>query len=296
MPKWMFALAAGTLCLVPAAAGLSAQTRAGARTAEVYVSAVDAKGAPVTDLTPGDLAVREDGVAREVLTVKPATEPLTVALLIDDTQAVRNHVQMVRDGARDFVTALAGKADIAIITFGERPTIVQDYTPDQKLLTDAIGRIFPRQGAGSYFMDAIVDVSKGFAKRKPARPVIAAILFESPNEFSNRYYQQVVDPLVASGAALHVIAVGAPAGSETDELRNRNQVLAEGTERTGGRRDQVLAETAIPTMMKQLADELTHQYLVTYSRPETLIPPEKLEVKATRPGLTVRARTRTAGQ
>ena len=44
-----------------------------------------------------------------------------------------------------------------------------------------------------------------------------------------------------SGAALHVIALGTPSGSMDDEMRNRGQVISEGTARTGGRRDQVLA-------------------------------------------------------
>jgi hypothetical protein len=43
--------------------------------------------------------------------------------------------------------------------------------------------------------------------------------------------------------------------------------------------------------MRQLAAELANQYVVTYARPETLIPPEKVSVTVTRPGLTVRART-----
>ena len=79
-------------------------------------------------------------------------------------------------------------------------------------------------------------------------------------------------------------------------MRNRNIVIAEGTERTGGRRDQLLAESALPEALQQLADELLNQYVVTYGRPETLIPPEKVEVTVTRPGVTVRARTRTAGR
>jgi hypothetical protein len=41
--------------------------------------------------------------------------------------------------------------------------------------------------------------------------------------------------------------------------------------------------------MVQLADELLNQYVVTYSRPEQLIPPEKLDVSVAKPGLTVRA-------
>ena len=45
--------------------------------------------------------------------------------------------------------------------------------------------------------------------------------------------------------------------------------------------------------MKQLAHELLYQYTVTYLRPETLIPPQKIEVTVSKPGLTTRARTRT---
>ena len=290
MTNWMFALALAGASVAPTPAP------AQARSASVYVSVLDAKGAPVSDLTPADFKVREDGVAREVLKVQPATEKLSVALLIDDSAAARDAIQMIREGAQDFIKALDGKAEIAVITFGERPTIVQDYTTDQKRLINAVTRIFARSGGGSYFMDAIVETSKGFAKRKPARPVIAAVLVEDPHEFSNRYYTQVLDDLAAGGAALHVLAVGEPSGGATDELRNRNQVLALGTERTGGRRDQLLAITAIPVKLRELADELTHQYLVTYSHPDTLIPPEKLDVTVTRPGLAARARTRVAGK
>ena len=41
--------------------------------------------------------------------------------------------------------------------------------------------------------------------------------------------------------------------------------------------------------MEQLADELLNQYVAPYSRPEQLIPPEKLDVTVKKTGLTVRA-------
>ena len=39
---------------------------------------------------------------------------------------------------------------------------------------------------------------------------------------------------------------------------------------------------------RQVADELTHQYLVTYSRPQMLIPPEHVTITGKRSELTVR--------
>lgn len=279
--------------LVLAAASLiPAPANAQAKPTDIYVSVVNSKGDPVTGVAAADFKVTEDGVAREVLKAAPATEPLTVALLVDDSQALNQDIQMFRDGLKTFIRALSGKGEIALITFGERPIISVDYTTDTKKLEDGAGRIFPRPGSGAYLMDAIVEVSRGLQKREAKRPVIVVLMLEDV-EFSNRYYQQVLDELDKSRATLDVVSLGQPEPSTADEIRNRNMVVAEGTERTGGRRDQVLAATGIPGKMKQLADELINQYVVTYARPETLIPPEKISVSVSRPGATARVRTRT---
>jgi VWFA-related protein len=282
------------LILSLAAAGvLPSMTTAQAKPAEVYVSVLDNKGEPALGLTAADFRVREDGTAREVLKAAPATAPMTVAFLVDDSQAASAGIQMIREGVESFIKGLAGKAEITLVTFGERPTIAVEYTTDQKKLLDGAHRIFPRSGSGAYLMDAIVEVSRGLQKRKAARPVIAVLTLDNNVEFSNRHYENVLGELDKSGAALHVVALGQPSSKMNDEMRNRNEVVALGTERTGGRRDNVIALTAAGPRMAQLAAELVNQYVVTYSRPETLIPPEKIEVTVTKPGLTARARTHT---
>ena len=287
MKYTVYALALATACAVPSL--LHAQTKP----TEIYVSVVDSKGDPVTGLAAADFKVREDNTAREVLSAAQATEPLTVAFLVDDSQATQRGTQMIREAVDTFITALQGHADISLSTFGERPTLLVDYTNDTTKLKNAAKRIFPRQGSGAYLTEAIREVSRGFQKREAKRPVIVVLAIDDEPEFSNLHYEQVLDELAKGRAALHVVALGGPNASLSDEMRNRNQVIALGTERTGGRRDNVLALTAAAPKMKQLADELLKQYVVTYSRPQQLIPPEKIEVTVTKPGLTVRAKTRT---
>ena len=282
-------------CLVIASAGAaSAQAPQGAdaRIRRIYVSAVDRQGAPVTGLTAADFTVKEDGVTREVLDAKPATEPLQIAVLIDDSAAASDATSFMRDGLAAFLERMRGHAQIALVTIGERPTVLAPYTSDFKLLEDKAKRFFARPNAGAYLLEGLVDVSRGLAKRDTTRAVILATTFESAREFSNQHYDNVLRELEKSGAALHVIAIGTPSGSLEDEMRNRGQVLSEGTSRTGGRRDQVLANSGIPDKLKQAADELLNQYLVTYGRPEKLIPPEKISVTTSKPNVTVRARTR----
>jgi VWFA-related protein len=262
-----------------------------ARTRDLYVSVLDSSGAPVTGLSAGDFTVREDGVSREVLRARPATEPLDIVLLVDDSQASTQSIPYIRDGLKRFVDRMNGKAAIGIVTIGERPTSVAERTTDPALLKKGVDRIFARPGSGAYFLEGLSEVSRGFLKRDTTRPVVIAITIESI-EFSNLQYERVLDDLYKSGAALHVLAVGSPAAISSDEIRNKNLVIAQGTEATGGRRDQLLSELAIPETLNKLADELLNQYVITYGRPDALVPPEKVQVSVKKPGVTVRARTR----
>jgi len=88
--------------------------------------------------------------------------------------------------------------------------------------------------------------------------------------------------------------LGQPSDSTADEMRERNIVIGDGTAKTGGRRDQVLALSGLTDRLNLVADDLTNQYVVQYGRPEQLIPPEKVQVTVKRQGLTVRAKTRAA--
>ena len=65
-------------------------------------------------------------------------------------------------------------------------------------------------------------------------------------------------------------------------------VLDEGPRQTGGRREELLTSMALDAKLGQLGDELTHQYKVTYARPQSLIPPERVTVAAAKPGVTAR--------
>jgi VWFA-related protein len=282
--------------------GQSAPPRAtDTRNQTVYVSVLGPKDVPVTGLAAADFEVKEDGVTREVLKAEPATDPMQIVLIVDDSQAARHALQPLREGLAAFVDKLKGRAEIGIVTVGDRATSLVPSTTDTAALKKGITRIFDRTAAGAYLLDGVMDVSKGFTRRKAARPVIVAVTMDRVEsqegvEFSNLHYENVLKQLEASGAALHVLSVGTPSSSLADEMRNRNLVIAEGTARTGGRRDQVLAPSGLTEAVPRVADELLNQYQVTYARPETLIPPEKLLVTVSRPGVTVRARTRVAGR
>jgi hypothetical protein len=256
----------------------------------LYVSALNDAGAPIPDLGPSDFIVREDNLAREVLKVEPALEPMQVAVLVDTSQGARNDISRMRTALPAFIKTLTTgevKNEVAIIAIGERPTVLTNYTFSQVELKKGIDRIWSMQGSGAYLLDGIVETGQGFKKRGAQRPVIVAILSEGP-ELSNRQHDQVIDALRANNAAFHAITMGRPSTSLSDETRNRNIVLDEGPRQTGGRREELLTSMALDVKLAQLGDELTHQYKVTYARPQSLIPPERVTVTAAKPGVVAR--------
>ena len=257
----------------------------------MYVSVVDQTGAPAPNLGPADFMVREDNVLREVLRVVPATDPMQIAILIDNSTAAAPQVADIRRALPAFVetltrpTASGRRNEVAIITLGSRPTILADYSIDPAPLNKAIDRVWEESSnTGQYLLDGIIEVSQGFKKRESARPVIVAITSEGA-ELSNRHPDQVLAPLRDSGAAFHVISMGKPAAAVSDEVRYRDTVVDEGT-RVSGTHTQLLVGTALPAKLQQLANVLTHSYRVTYAHPDSLIPPKRVTVAARRSDLT----------
>lgn len=264
----------------------------------IYTSVLGKDGKPVEGLTPADFVVREDNVSREVLRVEPATAPMQIALLVDNSQRSGPNIRDIREAAEAFIKGVTGtgtKHEVAVIAVAERPTILVDYTTDQaKLLKGAA--LFTQPGSGAYMLDALWETSRGFKKREAPRPVIVAIATNGP-EFSTRYRDQVIGAIKDASASLHIVMVGqAPTDFTSNEGRERAYIFDEGPRETGGRYDNVLAASALAQRLTQVANELTHQYLVTYARPTSLIPPERVRITGKRDDLVVRGQPARAGK
>jgi hypothetical protein len=283
--RWSAVAALLALVLVSVPAWLRAQ----AEQRVVYASALDGSGAPAQDLGASDFVVREDRTTREILNVVPAADPIDIALLVDNSQAADLLVRDFRAGLTAFIKAIAAdpsgaRHQVAVITVGERPTINTDYTRDIDAAVKGANRIFATPGSGTYMLDGIIETSQGLRRREATRAAIVAVVTANGPELSNRVYQAVLEPLRAAGATLHVLVVGSPRTLDQD----RQLAFDLGTRDTGGRFETVLTGMALAPRMTQLANELTHQYKITYARPQTLIPPDRVTVGAARQGLTVR--------
>ena len=265
----------------------------------VIVGVTDADDAPIKGLTPADFVVREDTIAREITSVSPAPLPTHVVLLIDDTQVTQPVITYLRTALRVFTRRFAAAATSAnpddppmqmeLFTFGERPTKRVPFTPNIPEIEKGIDRIFHITGAGSYFLDAITEITQDFRKREAARPIIVSFTDEAGPEFSTRTARDIESALQASGAQLwNVTLQQGPQPVLDTEGRERASVIGDVTRASGGYSKAVLTPQALDTAFGSIADQLLSRYLVIYGRPESLIPPSRLEVTVKRPGANVR--------
>ena len=249
----------------------------------VYVSVVDKKGEPVPTLAVTDLTIKEDGVSREVLKVEPATDAMQIAVLVDTSAVTSPAISDLRGAIKAFGAAIWAKSpdtQIALYTFGERPALETDYSSSAVNLGRRADRLFAATGSGAYFIDAAMEAAAGLKKRGATRAVIVAYVDENGPEFSHRRHQMAFDALAAARASLWVVArQGFTSATSTPENRERAMVIGDVTTRTAGRSSLVFAGSAIKLRLTQMATELLSQFAVTYGRPDSLVPPEKLEMR-----------------
>lgn len=253
----------------------------------MFVSAVDGDGEPVEGLGPEAFDIREDGRRREILRVVPADDPIDIVLLLDNSTAASAEITTMREAVSAFITLMTPDHRIAMIGLAQRPTVIVDYTADTKRLSDGVGRLFAMPQSGMTLLDAVAESARGLERRPASRAAIVAIVTDGV-EFTNRYSRDVVRTLVDARAAFHAVTVGRFLHAEEHSLRERSFFLDDGPKQSGGQRIPLLSPHALPQTLERLARELSSQYRVVYARPDTLIPPERVEVAPAREGLTMR--------
>jgi VWFA-related protein len=280
-----------TACAVTAAlvtAGLtSVDAQRNRRERTLFVGAVNDKGEPVEGLGPDAFVVKEDGVRREVLRVSPASEPMDIAILVDNSTAAADEITFLRSSLSKFVQTMATGNKVAVITLADRPTIKVEYSDDAVRLKEAVSGLFSTPQSGMTLLDAIFETVSGLQRRETPRAVVVPVITDGV-EFTTHYFRDIVNTLVKNRVALHMVTIGPFYHDEEHGTRERSFLLDAGPRESGGQRISLLSAHGLDNALDRLAKELRAQYKVVYSRPESLIPPDKVSVAAGKSGLTVR--------
>jgi hypothetical protein len=262
----------------------------------LFLTALDGGGKPVKGLTADDILIREDNADRAVVAVKPASQPISVAVLVDTAQGTRvtDAYGTPEDYVRDLRTAVGGfakqllaqspDASVTLMEFGQAAITIVPFTQDPTVFASGVNKIVARPGVGSVLLEALAAANNDLAKRPSARRAIVSLNLEPSDEQSREDPKKIVESFRKSGAQLWAVSV------QRGGLKNskRDLVLNDFAKATGGQRDFVVGISAVAGIMKNYADALAQQYEVVYKRPESKKPAQTVQVGNTR-GLKVHA-------
>jgi VWFA-related protein len=217
----------------------SSETIVRLETTEVLLplTAFDAEGRYVTDLTPRDLIVVEEGHAREITSLR--REPASIVLLLDVANGLvgfkdgslsayklrdesretiqdrRNRplweplkrydylrIPAAREFAEHFVSGLAEGDQITILQYSDRVELLQDWTQDREAAIASLRWKF-RVGSNSSYYDALARAALQLEKR-PGRRVIV-LLSDGLDDASRGNRRAAVEAVSRTGAAVFVV-------------------------------------------------------------------------------------------
>ncbi len=138
---------------------------------QIELTIRDTNRQPV-DVSLEDLVVYEDGVEQHVEAFEEATAPVFAMLLLDSSGSMRLDAAGVMDAARSFVKALPVKDSLAVMTFADRPALVQDLFLGRLGAMSAIDEYKANGGTALY--DALCD-SLARLKQVEGRRVVVVL-------------------------------------------------------------------------------------------------------------------------
>jgi VWFA-related protein len=260
----------------------------------------------ITDLSQSDFQVLENGMPQQIRFFGRETDlPLRIGLLLDTSNSIRPRLQFEQDAAIDFLNRVIryGKDMAFLMTFDNEPEVIQNFTAELDLLTDAVRR--QRAGGGTALDDAIYRASEILSNpplpKGPDPDVrrVIVVISDGDDNLSDHALSDAIEAAIRSEAAIYTIstntewiALDAPSGPTKYHLTDGDKVLQTFADETGGRaffpyRLDDLAQSFI-----DIGTELRSQYYIAYSPsvPPSMGQYRKITVRTSQKGLLVRSR------
>ena len=259
----------------------------------------------ITDLDQADFKVLEDGAPQDIRYFGRETDlPLRIGVLLDTSNSIRPRLDFEKDAALDFLQHVLrrNKDQAFVMTFDNEPEVIQDYTGDLALLTDAIRK--QRAGGGTALNDAIYRAAEKLVNPpvpKGANPEIRRVMVvisDGNDNLSDHALSEAVDSTIRAEAVMYCISTNtdwlALDGDKPRKIHveGGDKVLEQFADQSGGRVFYPYKVDDLAQSFVDIGDELRSQYFIAYSpnNPQASGQYRKIDVQIDRKGLQVRTR------
>lgn len=259
----------------------------------------------VTDLDQSDFKILEDGAPQDIRYFGRETDlPLRIGILLDTSNSIRPRLEFEKDAATDFLQHVIrrNKDEAFLMTFDNEPEVIQDYTGDIAMLTDAIRK--QRAGGGTALNDAIYRAAEKLSNPplpKGPNPEVRRVLVvisDGDDNLSDHALSESVEAAIRAEAAIYCISTNTDwlsiSGDKPHKMHveGGDKVLEEFADQSGGRVFYPYKVDDLAQSFVDISTELRSQYFIAYSpsNVQSTGKYHKIDVQTDRKGLNVRTR------
>src|SRR5213596_505441 len=230
----------------------------------ILFTVADKKGKFVTNLRKDDFRVFEDEKAQAITNFSSETDlPPTIALLVDTSGSIRDKLKFEQEAAIEFFysTLQRGKDKALVISFDSGVDLLQDFTDDPEVLSDAVRKI--RAGGGTSLYDAVyLAATEKLAGQKGRRVLI--LITDGDDNSSRMSLTETLEAAQKNEVTIYSISTNSAAFFGSKEQERGDKTLKKFSEETGGRPFFPLKIQDLASSFLDIHDELRSQYQIGY--------------------------------
>ena len=237
------------------------------RRVPLYISVVDRDQHIVSGLTRESFQVFENDQPQEIKEFAQEDVPVSIGILIDNSGSMRDKRVRVNAAALEFVKASNPNDEVFIVNFNDEAYLDCPFTSNPERLQDALQRIDSRSGTALY--DAI-DMSLEYMgdKAKLEKRVLLVVSDGEDNASRDTMTLERLVRRLQGQEGVMVYAVGLLGGEQKRAANRAERALNYITRATGGAAHFPEAVDGIDTLVRQIAQDIRNQYVLTYRPPE----------------------------
>jgi Ca-activated chloride channel family protein len=273
--------------------------RVDVRLVRILATVKDQTGALVGSLTKEDFQVGDNGTPQQIsVFARQTDQPLSVALLIDNSGSTAKDLKYEVDSVNHFVKALLREGNpedaVALYSFNWRIVQQNGFTRNLTSLDRSLRGL--RGEAGTSLYDAILLASRDIQFR-PGRKILVVVT-DGGDTVSHTDFNRATEAAQLADAIIYPILV-VPITNEAGRNVGGENALTTFAQRTGGR---VFAPTLGAEMDRafdQIIRDLRTQYLIGYYPKNTPLTTDRyhaIQVTVSNPDLRVVARSGYYGE
>jgi hypothetical protein len=231
---------------------------------QVYATALNEQGSPVRGLQTGDLVLRDGGVRQAVMDVEPATDPLSVAIVVSGfgTGEITELTGAIDAAARALHAANPATKVGIVVPAGPAagPALVVEGRDDWRA---SLARV-----TSVPLADAILAGCDALDVAPPDRRVVIGIV-QTHGAVPAPGADRLATTLAGHRVALWTVEAGVTGPAEW--LPGVDKQLTAAVDVGGAVRVPVKGRAAVPAGVASIVDFLASQYVVTYAWPDPML-------------------------